>query len=64
MAEGAVWPVVVVVLLVLPKHRSRMSLVDNQDAVEEFAADRADEAFGNCVDTRADSRATSTRSCP
>jgi hypothetical protein len=39
LSEGAVWPVVVVVLLVLPKHGGRMPLVDDQDVVEEFAAD-------------------------
>jgi hypothetical protein len=47
LTEGAVWPMVVAVLLGLPKHGGRRSLVDDQDAVEELAADQADEAFGN-----------------
>ena len=42
LPEGAVWPVVVVVLGVLGQHGCGMQLVDDQEAVEEFAADRPD----------------------
>jgi hypothetical protein len=50
-------PVIVVVVLVLTKHGCSMPLVDDQDAVEQFAAEAADEAFGDwtvpdLVDTR------------
>jgi hypothetical protein len=38
--------------LVLPKHAGAVALVDDQDAVEEFATNRADEAFGDRVDAR------------
>jgi hypothetical protein len=44
--------VVVVVLLVLAKHGRGVALVDDQDAVEEFATDCADEAFGDRVGPR------------
>jgi hypothetical protein len=40
---------IVVVVLVLTKHGSRVALVDDQEAVEEFAAEGADEAFGDGV---------------
>ena len=46
------WAVVVVVPLVLPKHAGSVALVDDQDAVEEFATNRADEAFGDRVGAR------------
>jgi hypothetical protein len=36
----------VVVVLVLVEHGGGVPLVDDQDAVEELAADAADEAFG------------------
>ena len=49
LAQRAMWAVVVVVPLVLPKHGRGVALVDDQEAVEEFAADRADEAFGDRV---------------
>ena len=49
MAERAVWPVVVVVLRVLGQHGRGMPLVDGQGAVEEFAANAADEAFGDGI---------------
>ena len=49
MAQGAMGAVVVAVPLVLPKHGRGVALVDDQDAAEEFAADRADEAFGDRV---------------
>ena len=37
MAQGAMGAVVVAVPLVLPKHGRGVSLVDDQDAVEQFA---------------------------
>jgi hypothetical protein len=37
---------------VLAQHGGGVSLVDDEDAVEEFAADAADEAFGNRVGPR------------
>jgi hypothetical protein len=39
-------PVAVVVLFVLAQHRGGMALVGDQDAVEEFASDAANETFG------------------
>jgi hypothetical protein len=42
-----VWQVAVVVVLVLAEHRDGMPLIDDQGTVEEFAADGADEAFGD-----------------
>jgi len=44
LAERAVWPMAVVVVLILAGHRGGVPLID-QDAVEEFAADAADEMF-------------------
>ena len=52
MAERAVWPVVVVVLGVLGQHGCGVPLSEDQGAVEEFAADAADEAFGDRVGPR------------
>ena len=46
------WAVVVVVPLVLPKHAVGVALLNDQDAVEEFARNRADEAFGDRVGAR------------
>ena len=43
---------VVVVALVLTKGYRCVLLVDDQEAVEEFAADRSDEAFGDRVGQR------------
>src|SRR4051794_11174603 len=43
LAEGAVWSVAVVVVLVLAEQGHGVPLVDDQGAVEEFAADAADE---------------------
>ena len=43
------WPVFVEVALIMAKYNGGVSLVDDQDAVEEFAADRADEAFRDRV---------------
>jgi hypothetical protein len=42
----------VVVVLVLVEHNRGVALVDDQDAIEEFATDRADEAFGDRVGSR------------
>jgi hypothetical protein len=44
------------VVLVLAEHGSGMPLVDDQDAVEEFAANAADEAFGDRVGPRCPDR--------
>jgi hypothetical protein len=52
LPEGAVWPVVVVVLGVMGQHGCGMPLVDDQEAVEEFAADRPDKAFGGRIRPR------------
>ena len=52
MAEGPVWPVVVVALLERAENCCRVLLVDDQDVVEYFAADGADEAFGDRVGPR------------
>ena len=45
-------PVIVVMALVLAKHGGGVPLVDDQGAVEEFAAEGADEAFGDGVGPR------------
>jgi hypothetical protein len=52
LAEGAVRPVIVVVEPVLAKGGRGVALVDDQGAVEELAADGAEEAFGNGVGPR------------
>jgi hypothetical protein len=52
LAERAVRAVVVVMVLVLAKHGCGVPQVDDEDAVEEFAADAADEAFGDRVGSR------------
>ena len=52
MAECAVRPVVVVMVLVLAKHGCGMPQVNDEDPVEEFASDAADEAFGKAVRPR------------
>jgi hypothetical protein len=52
LIQGAVRPVTVVVALELAEHGCRVSLIDDQEAVEEFAADGADEALGDCVGSR------------
>ena len=49
LVEGAVRPVVVVMLFVLAQHRCGVPLVDDQHAVEEFAANGADKALGDRV---------------
>ena len=43
------WAVAVVVVLELGKRQGGMTLVDHEDAVEQFAADAADEPFGDPV---------------
>ena len=50
--EGAVRTVVVVMALALAQHGCGVSLVDDQEAIEEFASDAADEAFGDRMGTR------------
>ena len=52
LAEGAVRPVAVVMLFVLAQHRCGVPLVGDEDAVEEFATDGADEALGDRVGPR------------
>ena len=52
LAERAVRAMAVEVLLVLAEHGHGVPLVDDQGAVEEFAADAADEAFGDRVGPR------------
>jgi hypothetical protein len=42
-------PVIVVVEFVSAQYGHGVALADDQDAVEEFAADAADEAFGDGV---------------
>jgi hypothetical protein len=49
LAERSVWPVRVVAVRVLAKSCSGVSLVDDQYAVEEFAADAANEVFGDGI---------------
>jgi hypothetical protein len=52
LVRSAVWPVLVVVEFVLAKCGRGVAVVDDQDAVEEFTADGADEAFGDGVGPR------------
>jgi hypothetical protein len=52
LAESAVRPVTVVVEFVLAKYGCSVALIDDQDVVEELAADGADEAFGDGVGLR------------
>jgi hypothetical protein len=47
-----VWSVIIVVAHELTQYGCGVSLVDDQEAVEEFAADRLDEAFGDGVGPR------------
>ena len=46
------WPVFVEMALITAKYNGGVSLVDDQDAVEQFAADRSDEALGDRVRPR------------
>ncbi len=49
LPERSVWTVIVVMACELAQHGRGVSLVDDQKTVEEFAADGADEAFGDRV---------------
>jgi len=49
LIQGAVWPMAVVMALELAEYGCGVSLIDDQKAVEEFAADRSDEALGDRV---------------
>jgi hypothetical protein len=48
--------IVVMLLLELAKHGGGVPLIDDQEAVEEFAAQGADEAFGDGVGPRSSYR--------
>jgi hypothetical protein len=52
LPQPAVRPMAVVMAFELAQHGCGVSLVDDQQAVEEFAADGADEAFGDRVGPR------------
>ena len=52
MAEGPVRPVLVEMVLGFAENGCRVSLVDDQNAVDEFAVDGADEALGDRVSPR------------
>ena len=52
LAEGAVRPVTVVMVLERVQHGCSVPLIDDQKTVEEFAADRADESLGDRVGSR------------
>jgi hypothetical protein len=52
VAESAVRSVIIVVALERRQCGCGVSLVDDQEPVEEFAADRLDEAFGDGVGPR------------
>jgi hypothetical protein len=54
--QGAVRSVTVVVAFELVQHGSGVSLVDDQEAVEEFAADRPDKALGDRIRPRCSHR--------
>jgi hypothetical protein len=49
LIQGAVWPIIVVMAFELAQYGGCVSLIDDQEAVEEFAADRSDEALGDRV---------------
>jgi hypothetical protein len=49
LIQGAVWPMAVVMAFELAEYGCGVSLIDDQKAVEEFAADRSDEALGDRV---------------
>ena len=52
LAECAAWPVIVVMVRVLLQHGRGVSLVDDQQGVEEFPAEGAEEAIGDRVGPR------------
>ena len=70
MAEGAVRSVFIEMVLELLENSSRVSLVDDQDAVEEFVADGAEErtacawARGNSVHEGPDRRVEGSMPAP
>ena len=49
MIQSAVWPMAVVMAFELAEYGCGVSLIDDQKAVEEFAADRSDETLGDRV---------------
>ncbi len=52
LAEGAVRQVILVVALDHPQHGCGVSLIEDQNSVEDLAADRPDEALGDRVGQR------------
>ena len=52
MPQSAVWSVIVVVAFELVQYERGVSSVEDQESVEEFAADRRDEALGDRVRSR------------
>ena len=56
MSQGPVWAVLVEIVLVFGQDRCRVVLVDDEGPVEEFAADAADEPFGDRVRARRSNR--------
>src|SRR5947209_20390255 len=49
LIQGAVWSMTVVMAFGLVEYGGCVSLIDDQEVVEEFAADRSDEALGGRV---------------
>jgi hypothetical protein len=49
LSEGTVWPCGVVVLQVLGHHPAQVMLIDDQQPVEEFPAEDADDPLADCV---------------
>src|SRR5438034_5154741 len=49
LSEGTVWPRGVVVLQVLGHHPAQVMLIDDQQPVEEFPAEGADDPLADCV---------------
>ena len=62
LAECAAWPVIVVMVRALLQHGRGVSLVDDQQGVEEFPAEGAEEAFGDRVARGALDRASTAGS--
>ena len=56
LAEGTVRAMVVEVAFVLGQHRGRVPLIDDQDPVQQLAAQAADEPFGDRVRARRPNR--------
>jgi len=52
LPQSAVWSVIVVVAFELVQYERGVSSVEDQESVEEFAADRRDEALGDRVRSR------------